>query len=85
MLGHRDIIYDNSSNASLAQMIESVQYNAALAITGAIRGSSIEKLYHELCLESLHDRRWYIKLCFYYKIKHNDCPLYLTRLLPNVT
>ena len=21
---------------------------------------------------------------FYYKIKHNDCPLYLTELLPNV-
>ena len=29
-------------------MIESVQYNAALAITGAIRGSSREKLYREL-------------------------------------
>ena len=51
-------------------MIESVQYNAAL--------------YHELGLESLHDRRWYRKLCFCYKIKHNDCPLYLTELLPNV-
>ena len=33
---------------SLSQMIESVQYNAALAITGAIRGSSREYLYHEL-------------------------------------
>ena len=83
-LDYGDIIYDNSSNASLSQMIESVQYNAALAITGAIRASSREKLYHELGLESLHDRRWYRKLCFYYKIKHNDCPLYLTELLPNV-
>ena len=64
--------------ASLSQMIESVQYNAALAITGAIRGSSREKLYHELGLESLRDRRWYRKLCFYYKITHNDCPPYLT-------
>ena len=42
-LYYGDIIYDNSSNASLSQMIESVQYNAALAITGAIRGSSREK------------------------------------------
>ena len=65
-------------------MIESVQYIAALAITGAIRGSSREKLYHELGLESLHDRQWYRKLCFYYKITHNDCPLYLTELLPVV-
>ena len=29
-------------------MIESVQYNAALAITGAIHGSSRDKLYQEL-------------------------------------
>ena len=27
-----------------SQMIESVQYNAALAITGAIRGTSREKI-----------------------------------------
>ena len=63
-------------------MIESVQYNAALAITSTIRGSSREKLYQELGLESLHDRRWYRKLCFYYKIAHNDCPQYLAQLLP---
>ena len=65
-------------------MIESVQYNAALAITGAIHGSSREKLYQELGFESLHDRRWYRKLCFYFKIRHNNCPLYLTELLPAV-
>ena len=63
-------------------MIESVQYNAALAITGAIRSSSREKLYQELGFESLRDRRWYRKLCFYYKIRHNDCPLYLTKYIP---
>ena len=49
-LDYRDVIYDNSSNASLSQMMESVQYNAALDITGAIRGSSREKLYQELGL-----------------------------------
>ena len=63
-------------------MIESFQYNAALAITGAIRGTSREKLYKELGFESLHDRRWFRKLCFYYKIRHNMCPLYLTELFP---
>ena len=31
--------------------MESIQYNTALAITGAIRGSSREKLYQELGLE----------------------------------
>ena len=81
-LDYGDIIYDNSSNATFSQMIESVQYNAALAITGAIHGSSREKIYQELGLESLHDRRWCRKLCFYYKIQHNNCPLYLTEFLP---
>ena len=33
---------------------ESVQYNTALAITGAIRGSSRERLYQELRLELLN-------------------------------
>ena len=32
--------------------------NAALARTGAIRGTSREKIYQELGLESLRKRRW---------------------------
>ena len=39
--------------------MESILYNAALAITGAIGGTSKEKLYQELGLESLRKRRWY--------------------------
>ena len=35
------------------ERLESIQYNAALAITGAIRGSSREKVYQELGFESL--------------------------------
>ena len=79
-LDYGDIIYDNSSNAIFSQMIESVQYNAALAI----HGSSRDKLYQELGFESLHDRRLFRKLCFYYKIQHNNCPLYLIKLLPTM-
>ena len=33
---------------------ESIQYNVALAITGAVRGSAREKLYLEMGLEHLH-------------------------------
>ena len=43
--------------------IESLQDKAALAITGAIRGTSREKVYQELGLESLQQRRWHRKLC----------------------
>ena len=52
-----DVIYDRAFNESFQNKLESVQYNAALAITGAIRGSTREKLYQELGLESLKSRR----------------------------
>ena len=50
-------------NASFHEKLESIQYNACLALTGAIRGTSKEKIYQELGLESLQIRRWYRKLC----------------------
>ena len=37
--------------------MKSMQYNAALAITCAIRGFSRKKLYQELGLESLQQQR----------------------------
>ena len=56
-LSYRDIIYDQVYNISFHQKIESIQYNAALVITGAISGTSREKLYYELGFESLVSRR----------------------------
>ena len=44
-LDYGDVIYNQRNLFSLANKIESVQYNLALAITGAIRGTSKEKLY----------------------------------------
>ena len=63
-----DIIYDQPYISSFVDLIESVQYNAALAITGATRGSSRDKLYEELGLEPLQFRRWFRKLCVFHKI-----------------
>ena len=62
--------------------MESIQYNAWLAITGAIRGTSREKIYQELGLESLQLRRWYRKLCLFYKVFKNENPKYLFHLIP---
>ena len=45
-----------------------MQYNAALAIAGVIRGCSREKLYQELGVESLQQLRWFRKLCYFFKI-----------------
>ena len=47
-LDYEDVIYDQPNLSSLANKITSVQYNTALAITGAIRRTSTEKLYQEL-------------------------------------
>ena len=57
-LGYGDVIYDQPNNSRLSDKIETIQYNAALAITGVIRGTSKEKLYQKLGLESLMTRRW---------------------------
>ena len=47
-LDYGDIIYDQPNNERLNQKIEQIQYNSALAITGAITGTSQSKLYNEL-------------------------------------
>ena len=78
-LDYGDILYDQAHNALFHQKLESLQYNACLAITGAMRGSSREKLYQELGFESLQQRLWYRKLCSLYKVfKTKICVIYST-------
>ena len=81
-LGYGDIIYDQEYTASFHQKIRPVQYNSALAITGAIRGTTKEKPYHELDLETLEKRRWYRKLCCFFKIFRHQSPKYLFNFIP---
>ena len=64
--------------------MKSIQCNTALAITGAIRGSSREKLHQELGLESLQQQRWYRKLCHFFKLTKNQSPKYLFNIIPTV-
>ena len=61
--------------------LEAVQYNVCLAITGAIRGTSRERFYHELGLETLNNRRWSRKLFFFHKIIEGFSPSYLQKIL----
>ena len=70
-LDYGDIIYDKAYNSSFHQNLEKIQYNSALAITGAIRGTFKEKLYQELGLESLEKRQWYWKLIFIRSLTSN--------------
>ena len=65
------------------QKIESVQYNTSLAITGCFRGTLRDKLYSELGLEILADRRFYRRLIAFYKIINKKAPQYLIDYLPS--
>ena len=84
-LNSGDILYDQAFNLSLHQKLESIQYRACLAKTGAIRGTSRVKIYQELGLESLQSRRWYRKLAMFYKIYKNKSPFNLFKLIPEKT
>ena len=56
-LDYGDILYDQPNNATFCQKTESFRYKAALAIPGAIQGTSQEKRLEELGLETLKSRR----------------------------
>ena len=71
---------------SFHQKLESIPYNAWLAITGAIRSTSKEIIYRELGLELLQLRRWYRKLGMFCKIYQSKSPntflnLYLKKFM----
>ena len=61
-LDHADIIYDKPLNESFKGKIEMFQYNAALIINSAFKGTSCDKICQEHSLASLADRRWTRKL-----------------------
>ena len=69
-------------NNSFKEKLESFQYNACLALTGAIRGTSKEKIYQELGLEPVRDRRWCRKLCLFCEILENENLKYVLSLIP---
>ena len=50
-------------------------------MTNAIRGSSMETLYQSL--ESLKQRWWFGRLCYFFKITKNQSPKYLFDKISN--
>lgn len=61
---------------------ESIQYNAALAITGALRAPSREELHQETGFENLHQKRLRRQLCLLYKILSTKQQACIHDLLP---
>ena len=85
---HKPVIanpFDSSINLNyLMNTLERIQYHAALAITGAWKGTNLNKIYEELGWESLTDRRWSRRLFHFYKIYNNLTPPYLKDPIPLV-
>ena len=91
-LDYCDVIYDIPSEThhpprgrtlgSLMEKVERIQYQAALAITGAWQGSSRSKLYDELGWEILSDRRKFRRALQIHKTINNNTISYLNEELP---
>ena len=93
-IDYDDIIYDKPNKQVFSNKLEVVQYNAVLAITAAIRGTSKKKAYQEVGLESLKPCRWFRYLCYFYlcwsprtlfKLILADNHLYNTLISKNIT
>ena len=80
-LDYGEFVYERP-NESFQQSFESLQYSAAIAIAEAIRGTSSEKLFQELGLETLKSTRWLRKLCLFYKLITEKSPACLFQLIP---
>ena len=64
------------------EKLEKVQYQGALAVTGAWQGSDRVKLYEELGWESLSDRRMCRRVLQIHKIVDEKTPQYLRDKMP---
>ena len=86
-LDYGDIIYhkfDPDFTLECTRKLESTQYTAALAVSGAWQGTNRNKLYEELGWEYLYYRRWYRRLMHFFKLRQSESPQYLYNLVPLV-
>ena len=69
---------------AFSNKLDTVQYNAALATTGTIKGTSPEKLYQELGSNYLQQRRYMGHLYLFYKVVSVELPAYIYDFIPPV-
>ena len=78
-----DIVFHGQTNES-CDRIESVQYRAALIVSGCWKGTNRIKLYNELGWESMYQRRHIRRLCLYYRIVNGLTPSYLYECIKEI-
>ena len=76
-------VFEFSSKYNSLKKVEEVQYKAARIVTGAWKGTSMEKLYKNLGWESLNKRRIMRKLSILHETMINNHPKHLFKVLKN--
>ena len=80
-LNKSNIFTLRNTNDKISTDIESIQYQAARIVSGAWKGSSMEKLYNILGWESMQNRRTMRKLDLLHQTLNNKFPNYLYNIL----
>ena len=79
---YADCVWDGCSD-ELSQLLESIQYESAIVVSGALKGTSKQKVLAELGWENLKTRRLIHKLLLFYKIVNGHTPSFLRDILPS--
>jgi hypothetical protein len=78
---YADFIWDGCTNES-SDILESVQYEAASLVIGAIKGNNRLSMLQELSWDLLKTRCQIHKVSIFYKMTSNLLPNYLSSLVP---
>lgn len=81
ILEYADVVWDGIPDYLVCNL-EKVQIEALRIITGLTVSCSTRTLYEESGYSPLKIRRKYHRLIMFYKLVHNEAPIYLTELLP---
>ena len=81
---YADIIWDRCTE-NLSNKLEDLHSEALRIILGGVRGTSRVKLYEESGFCPLKERRERHKLLMFHKMVNNNCPSYISDMLPPLT
>ena len=81
IMEYADVVWDGC-DAYLSDMLENIQYQSSIIVTGALKGTSKHCLLDELGWEDLKMRRLVHKLIIFYKIVNDHTPPPLKSFLP---
>jgi hypothetical protein len=84
LMEYADVVWDSCCE-NVSDLLESVQYEFARVVTGAMKGTGHQRLLEELAWESLKTRRSVQKLVLFFKIVNNLTPSFLSDLLTPTT